>query len=423
MTMETNIQGTTEKSGFDVAGIRKDFPILTEILHDGKRLAYLDNAATTQKPVQVIDAVSRYYREANSNVHRALHQLAARATSGYEGVREKVASFLGGRSTRSIVYTRGTTESINLVAHAWGRRNLRKDDEIILSEMEHHSNLIPWQLLARATGVRLKFIPVLDDGSLDLQAYRELLSSRTRLVSVTQMSNVLGTINPVLDMAALAHEQGARFSVDAAQSVPHMPVDVQELDCDFLSFSGHKMCGPTGIGILYVKEDLLDEMDPFMGGGEMILKVRLEDATWAEPPHKFEAGTPNIAGVFGLGAAIDYLNLLGLDRVREHEMSITRYALERLSSVPGLTLYGRAPERGGAVAFTLEGIHPHDIAQFVDREGVAIRAGHHCAQPLMRTLGVTATARASFYFYNIKEEVDQLVAALLKTKEFFSDER
>jgi len=406
-------------AAFDVEQVRGDFPILAEHVHEGKPLIYLDNAATTQKPRAVIDALAAYYERANSNVHRALHQLAVRATGGYEAVRKKVADFINAPDESGIIYTRGTTEGINLVAHSWGRKFVGEGDEIILTEMEHHSNLIPWQLLAREKGAKLRFVPVREDGTLDLEVYRTLLGLRTRLVAVSQMSNVLGTINPVKEIIELAHEHGARVVVDAAQSVPHMPVDVQALGCDFLAFSGHKMCGPTGIGVLYVRDAELEKMEPFQGGGEMIEKVRLESATWAEPPHKFEAGTPNIAGVFGLGAAIDFLSSIGMDAIRAYEVDLTRYMLEQLKTIPGLKVFGHAPERGGAVAFELPGVHPHDIAQFVDREGVAIRAGHHCAQPLMRKLGVVATARASIYFYNLPREVDTLVKALVSTKGFF----
>jgi len=409
-------------AGFDIDAIRADFPILSERVHGEKPLVYLDNAATTQKPACVLTAIEKYYRTANSNVHRALHELAARATEGYEGARASVARFIGAPTPESIVFTRGTTESINLVAHGWGRGNIGRGDEILLTEMEHHSNLVPWQMLARAVGAELRFVPMLDDGTLDLDAYAKLLGPRTKLVAVTQMSNVLGTINPIKSMVAQARAQGALFLVDAAQSVPHMAVDVQDLDCDFLAFSGHKMCAPTGIGALYIRPSVVDRLEPFMGGGEMILKVQLEESTWAEPPHRFEAGTPNIAGAFGLAAAIDYLESVGMDRIRDHEQALTAYALDRLREVPGLTLFGTARERGGAISFALGDVHPHDVAQFVDREGVAIRAGHHCAQPLMRRLGVHATSRASLYLYNTEAEVDALVAALRKTLEFFGDD-
>jgi len=399
--------------------LREDFPILLQHLHGRKRLAYLDNAATTQKPRSVIQALRQYYETSNSNVHRALHVLAERATQGYEEARGKVARLIGADDTRSIIFTRGTTESINLIAHGWGRKFVSRGDEIVLTEMEHHSNLVPWQLLAAEVGAHLRFVPVLEDGTLDLGAYRNLLNRRTKLVSVTHVSNVLGTVNPVAEIAALAREAGARVAVDAAQSVPHRVVKVNDLGCDFLSFSGHKMCGPTGIGALYGRPERLEEMAPFMGGGEMIEKVFADHATWAEIPHKFEAGTPNIAGAFGLAAAIDYLEGIGFEAIERHEKELTAYALSRLRGLPGLRIHGEAPERGGVVSFSLPGVHPHDAAQFLDREGVAIRAGHHCAQPLMRKLGVVATSRASLYVYNLEEDIDQLVAGLVKTMEFF----
>jgi cysteine desulfurase/selenocysteine lyase len=333
-----------------------------------------------------------------------------------------VARLIHAPSESSVVFTRGTTESINLVAHGWGRKFLQPGDEIVLSEMEHHSNLIPWQLLARDREAKLRFVPVAEDGTLDQQAYLELLGPRTRLVALTHVSNVLGTVNPIRGLAEAAHAHGALFLVDAAQSVPHLPVDFQELQVDFLAFSGHKMCGPTGAGVLVADPERLDEMDPFMGGGEMILKVHLERAEWAEPPHRFEAGTPNIAGVVGLGAAIDYLERIGLEAVHAYEQDLAGYAWERLTGIPGLSMYGRAPERSGVFAFDLEGVHPHDVSQFVDREGVAIRAGHHCAQPLMRKFGVPSTGRASIYFYNTREDIDRLADALVNVKEFFARE-
>lgn len=413
------LERPTEATSFDIAAIRAEFPLLHRTVHGDKRLVYLDNAATTQKPAAVIDAVSNYYRICNANVHRALHQVAAEATALYEAARADIAAFVGAPETETIVFTRGTTESINLVAHAWGDANLKPGDEILLSEMEHHSNLIPWQLLAARTGAHLEFIPVLDDGTLDLDAYRRLLSDKVKLVAVTHMSNLLGTINPVREMIADAHRAGALFLIDGAQSVPHMPVDVVDLDCDFLAFSGHKMVGPTGIGVLYARRELLESMQPFLGGGEMILKVDWHSATWAEVPHKFEAGTPNMAGAIGLGAAVRWLRQVGMDALQRHEAALTRHAIERLSEVPGLQIYGHAPERGGAISFSLDGIHPHDVAQFVDQEGVAIRAGHMCVQPLIRQLGHVALSRASFYLYNAEDDVEALVAALHKTREFF----
>jgi cysteine desulfurase/selenocysteine lyase len=409
-----------EVDDFDPRKVRWDFPILQQTVHEDKPLAYLDNAATTQKPVDVIDAIEEYYESYNANVHRAIHVLGEQATVAYEQARRRLADFIHAPTEVGIIFTRNTTESINLVAHGWGRRTLTEGDEIILSVMEHHSNLIPWQLLARATGARLKFVPMLEDGTLDLEEYQALLNPRVKLVAMTHMSNILGTVNPIDQMIAWAHDAGALFLVDGAQSVPHFPVDVESLDCDFLAFSGHKMCGPTGIGVLYGKQSLLEEMDPFLGGGEMIHKVTLETATWAELPQKFEAGTPNIAGAIGLGAACEYLSRIGLPAIHRHEMEITRYALDRLEEIPGLTVCGHAPDRGGVISFLMEGIHPHDVSQLVDREGVAIRAGHGCAQPLMRLLGVPAVSRASFYLYTIKDDIDQLVAALHKAQEFFN---
>lgn len=399
--------------------VRWDFPILHQLVHDDKRLAYLDNAATTQKPVEVIDALEQYYEAYNSNVHRAIHVLGEQATAAYEDARQSVAALLNAPATEGVIFTRNTTESINLVAQSWARRALQAGDEIILSVMEHHSNLVPWQLVAAQTGAQVKFVGLREDGSLDLEAYHDLLGPRTKLVALTHMSNILGTINPIRDLVAAAHDAGALFLVDGAQSVPHFPVDVQALDCDFLAFSGHKMCGPTGIGVLYGKPALLEAMDPFLGGGEMIHKVTLEGATWADLPHKFEAGTPNIAGAIGLGAAIEYLTHHGLDQIGQHDQELTRYALPRLAEVPGLRVLGHAAQRGGVISFLMDGMHPHDISQLVDREGVAVRAGHGCAQPLMRLLGVPAVTRASFYLYTVEEDIDQLVGALHKARDFF----
>jgi len=408
-----------EPREFDPVKLREEFPILTQIIHGSKPLAYLDNAATTQKPSMIVCALCDYYEECNANVHRSVHFLAGQATEQFENARRKVAAFVGAPSARSIIFTRGTTEGINLVATAWGRKFIRPGDEIIATEMEHHSNLIPWQLLAKEKGAVVKYVPVLEDGTLDQAAYRKMLSSRVKLVAFTHVSNVLGTVNPAKEMTAAAHEAGAVVLVDAAQSVPHMAVNVMDLDCDFLAFSGHKMCAPTGIGALYGRESILNEMDPYMTGGEMISKVTLEGATWAELPHKFEAGTPNIAGSIGLGTAVDYLTGLGMDRILKYEHELTAYAVEVLGRIKGLRIFGRALERGGAVSFEVEGIHPHDLAQFTDQEGIAIRAGHMCAQPLMRKLGVPAVSRASFYFYNLKEEIDRLAAAIEKAKGYF----
>jgi cysteine desulfurase/selenocysteine lyase len=405
----------------DIAAIRADFPILDQEVHPGKRLVFLDSAASSQKPRQVIEAMRRYYEHDHANVHRGIHVLSERATAAYEGAREKVRAFINARSTREIIFTRNTTESINLVAHTWGRANLRPGDVVVLSEMEHHSNIVPWQILAEQIGFRLRYIPITDEGLLDLDAYAALLRNEpVKLVSVMHVSNVLGTVNPVKEMAAQAHAAGALFMVDGAQSVPHLTVDVQALDVDFLAFSGHKMAGPTGIGVLYGKRALLEAMPPFLGGGEMIKKVTLEGSTWNDLPHKFEAGTPAIAQAVGLGAAVDYLSALGMDNILAHEKIVVDYALDRLSEIPGLTLYGPGPEhRNGVAAFTLQDVHAHDVAQLLDAEGVAVRAGHHCAMPLHRRLGVVATARASFYVYNTRDEVDALVEAIYNARRVF----
>lgn len=404
----------------DVAAIRKDFPILDQQVN-GRPLVYLDSAATTQKPRQVIDALVRYYETSNANIHRGIHTLANRATEQYEGVRTKVAAFIGAPDANDIVFTRNATESINLVARAWGDANIDEGDEIVLTLMEHHSNIVPWQLLARRRGAVLKYVTVREDGHLDLDHLRELVTERTKLVSLVHMSNVLGTINPVTDVAEIAHNNGALVLLDAAQSVPHMAVDVTRLGADFVAFSSHKMLGPTGVGVLWAREGLLGEMDPFLGGGDMIALVRPEESTWADVPHKFEAGTPNIADVIAFGAAVDYLATLGMDVVRHHEVDITAYALDSLRKVPGLTVFGPedAEERGGVVSFAMEAAHPHDIATIADGRGVAIRAGHHCAQLLMRHLGVPATSRASFAIYNTLDEVDVLVEALSQVNRIF----
>lgn len=405
----------------DIAAIRADFPILDQEVHPGKRLVFLDSAASSQKPRQVIEAMRRYYEHDHANVHRGIHVLSERATAAYEGAREKVRAFINARSSREIIFTRNTTESINLVAHTWGRANLRPGDVVVLSEMEHHSNIVPWQILAGQIGFRLRYIPITDEGLLDLDAYAALLRDEpVKLVSVMHVSNVLGTVNPVKEMIAQAHAVGALFLVDGAQSVPHLAVDVQALDVDFLAFSGHKMAGPTGIGVLYGKRALLEAMPPFLGGGEMIKKVTLEGSTWNDLPHKFEAGTPAIAQAVGLGAAVDYLSALGMDNILAHEKIVVDYALDRLSEIPGLTVYGPGPEhRNGVAAFTVQGVHAHDIAQLLDAEGVAVRAGHHCAMPLHQRLGVVATARASFYVYNTRDDVDALVEAIYNARRVF----
>lgn len=407
------------KMQFDVQKYRADFPILNEKVH-GKPLIYLDNAASTQKPNSVIEAVADYYRHDNANVHRAIHQLGERATAGFENARKKVARFIGAKSDREIIFTRGTTESINLVACAWGRKFIGDGDEIILSEMEHHSNLIPWQLIANEVGATLKFISFNADGTLDFPSFERILSNKTKLVAITHMSNVFGTINPIKKIIRMAHDRGVPVLLDAAQSVPHLPVQVAQLDCDFLAFSSHKMCGPTGIGVLYGKSHNLENMNPYQGGGEMISSVWLDRATWNEIPHKFEAGTPNIAGAIGLSAAIEYLQQIGMKNITLYEQELTTYALNKLSEIDGMEIYGKAPERGGAISFNLGNIHPHDMAHFLDQEGIAVRAGHHCAQTIMRKLNIAATTRASFYFYNTFEEIDYLVEKLKEARAFFA---
>ncbi len=405
------------KTLLDVERLRADFPALAQTVN-GRPLVYLDNAATTQKPLAVIEAVSRFYREDNANVHRAIYQLGERATRAYEGARAKVAAFIGAPE-RCIVFTRGATEAINLVAYAWGRHNLGSGDEIVTTAMEHHSNLVPWQMAARDTGATLRHIPLSDDNLLDLAAARAVIGERTRMVALVHKSNVFGVVNPVAEITALAREVGALVLLDAAQSVPHLRVDVQELDCDFLAFSGHKMLGPTGVGALYGKPQLLEAMEPFMGGGEMISSVSLTEATWNEIPWKFEAGTPNIAQAVGLGAAIDYLEEVGIDRVTAYLGQLSDHAREVLAAVPGVTLY-TPPESSAVFAFNVEGIHPHDLAQLLDQEGIAVRAGHHCAQPAIEHLGVAATARASLYIYNTFEEIDRLAEGLEQARRFMT---
>lgn len=409
---------TTGTPVFDPIRVRSDFPVLQQSVH-GKPLVYLDNAATAQKPQNVIDTLAHYYSQTNSNVHRGVHALSERATSQYEAAREKVQSFIHAASTREIIYTRGATESLNLVAQSFGRNRLRAGDEIIVSQMEHHSNIVPWQLLAEQLRLDLKVIPITDEGSLVPGAYEHLFSPRTRLVALAHVSNALGTVNPVQEMAALAHHHHALVVLDGAQAVPHMPVDVQALDCDFYAFSGHKLFGPTGIGVLYGKEALLDEMPPWQGGGDMIRTVRFTGSTWNDLPHKFEAGTPNIAGAIGLGAAIDYLQNIGMDRIAQHDQELLDYGTERLRSIQGLKLVGTAPVKSGALSFVMDGIHPHDIGTIVDQEGVAIRTGHHCAMPVMERFGIPATARASLALYNTRADIDALIAALGKVREVF----
>jgi cysteine desulfurase/selenocysteine lyase len=407
---------------FDVQAIRADFPVLQQEVRPGVPLVYLDSTASSQKPVQVIEAMNHYYRTTHANVHRGIYQLSEAATEAYEAARKKVKAFVNAASWREIVFTRNATESINLVAQTWGRVNLGVGDVVLISEMEHHSNIVPWQLVAAEKGFSLRAIPVLDNGLLDLDAYaRFLREGAVKLVAITHMSNVLGTINPIVDMARQAHEAGALILLDGAQSVPHMPVDVQALDVDFLAFSGHKMLGPTGIGVLYGRRTLLEAMPPFMGGGDMIRKVRLSGSEWNDLPYKFEAGTPSIAEAVGLGAAVDYLSGVGMDKIQAYDHQLIAYALDRLVEVPGVRVYGPDADHKGAVAaFTVNGLHPHDVAQLLDAEGVAVRAGHHCAMPLHERFNLPATARASFYLYNTLAEVDALIEALYKVKQVFA---
>jgi cysteine desulfurase/selenocysteine lyase len=407
----------------DVARVRKDFPVLQREVH-GKPLVYLDNAATSQKPRQVIDALVRYYEEYNSNIHRAVHALGEEATAAYEEAREKTRRFVNAAGTESIVFTRNTTESINLVAYTWGREHIGEGDEIVLTQMEHHSNLVPWLRLAEEKGAKVRYVTLTPDFKLDLD-FDRLFTPRTKMMAMPHVSNSLGTINPVEDVAAAARREGVMLLIDGAQGAPHLPVDVQAIGCDFYAFSSHKMLGPTGIGVLYGRPELLEAMPPFLGGGEMIRKVTFEGATWNDLPWKFEAGTPNIADAIAFGAALDYLTDLGMENVREHEIEITEYALRRMRQQEDVTLYGPpdANDRGGVVSFNLNGVHAHDVGTVVDQHGVAIRSGHHCTQPLWRSLGETGSARASFYVYNTLEEVDTLIESIEATREFFADGR
>lgn len=411
-------------SSLDVAAIREDFPILKRTVHGDKQLVYLDNAATSQKPRQVIQALVDYYEQYNANIHRGIHTLAEEATGLYEGARAKAAKFIGASGPDEIILTRNTTESLNLVAYTWAADNIGPGDEIVISTMEHHSNIVPWQWLVQRQGAVLKYAEVDENGQIDLAQIERLVTPRTKLVSIMHMSNVLGTINPVKEIGQIAHRNGALMLVDGAQSVPHIPVNVKDLDCDFLAFSSHKMMGPTGVGVLWGRREILQAMRPFLGGGEMIDIVERDNVTYNVLPWKFEAGTPNIGDVIAFGAAIDYLNGLGMARVREHEIEITQYALEKIGGIEGVTIYGPkdAHQRGGVVAFTIDGVHPHDLGQIVDYEGVAIRAGQHCCQVLSASIGVPATARASFYVYNTPEEVDALVAAIESAREIFATE-
>ncbi|UCF21673.1 MAG: cysteine desulfurase [Gemmatimonadota bacterium] len=403
----------------DVAAIRRDFPILAQEVK-GNRLVYLDNAASAQRPRAVLEALNRYYERDHANVHRGIHELSSRATRAYEGARETVARFIGAGDVGEVVFVRGTTEAINLVASAWGSYAIGEGDEILLTLLEHHSNIVPWQLLARRVGAQLKFVDIDDEGRLRMEQLEGLLTERTRLVAVTHVSNGLGTINPVGEIVTAARRVGARVLVDGAQAAPHLPLDVKALDCDFYAFSGHKMCGPTGIGVLWARRELLEEMDPYQGGGEMIELVELDRSTYKAPPHKYEAGTPNIADAVGLAAAIDYLTDIGLDRIGAHEHELVAYALERAASIPGFRAFGPGRGRAGVLSFELGDLHPHDVAQVLNDRGIAVRAGHHCNQPLMRRLGVTATTRASFYLYNDRDDVDALCDGLRAVIEFFS---
>ena len=404
----------------DVKKIRKDFPILSQKVH-GKPLVYLDSAATSQKPTSVIEALADYYKEMNANIHRGIYALSEEATQAFEATRKKVAQFIGAKEERSVLFTNNTTESINLVASSWGQKNVKAGDEILLTQMEHHSNIVPWQLLAQSQGATLKYIPLTSDGQLDLSSLDRLLSDRTKILAVTHMSNVLGTINPIKTLIAKAHAKGILVLIDGAQGIAHLKVDVEDLGCDFYAFSAHKMLGPTGVGVLYGKPDLLESMPPFLGGGEMILEVYEDHATWKPLPHKFEAGTPNIGSVIAFAKAIEYLEKVGLDEIRTHEKALTQHALVALQELEGITIFGPkdVEVKGGVISFSLADIHPHDVGQLLDQEGIAIRAGHHCAQLLMRALHVPATVRASFYLYTTTEEVDFLVETLKKARRYF----
>jgi cysteine desulfurase/selenocysteine lyase len=404
---------------FKVDSIRKDFPILAQTVN-GKPLVYLDNAATSQKPQCVIDSLSNYYQTVNSNVHRGVHTLSQLATDDYEAARSKIRALINAESDQEIVYTRGTTESINLVAYSFGSQNVKSGDEIIISGMEHHSNIVPWQLLCEQKGAVLKVIPITDSGELDINQYESMLSNKTKLVSIVHQSNALGTINPVKEVTEMAHSFGAVVLIDGAQSAPHMKVDVQDIGCDFFAFSGHKLYGPTGIGVLYGRADILDNMIPYQSGGEMIKSVTFDKTIFNVLPHKFEAGTPDIAGAIGLGVAIDYVNDVGLDEINSYESELTAYGTSKLEQIDGLRIIGTSPRKGAVLSFTLGDIHPHDIGTILDAEGIAIRTGHHCAQPVMERYGIPATARASMSFYNTKEEIDILAAGIDKVLEIFS---
>jgi len=401
----------------DVNQIRNDFPIFRK--KDGDFI-YLDSASTSQKPESVIESVSSYYNSYAANIHRALYEIGEKATDRYESVREKVKRFINVPDSHVVIFTRSTTESINLIAYAWGTKTLAKDDQILITEMEHHSNIVPWQLLSSRSKASLNYIPIKKDGTLELEELKKNISSKTKLVSVSHQSNVFGTINPINDIIDEAKKIGAITVVDGAQAVPHMKIDIKELDCDFYAFSGHKMLGPTGVGVLVARKNILEGMDPFMGGGEMINTVKMDESTWNEVPWKFEAGTPNIAQVIGLGASIDYIENIGINMIHQHEQELLHYGLEILSQNENITLYGKAKKRGGVIPFNVKNIHPHDLAKFLDTDGICIRAGHHCAQPIMNKLGISATARASFYLYNTKEDIESLAESIKKTVGIFS---
>ena len=404
-----------EKASLDVEKIREDFPIFK----NNPDLIFLDNASTTQKPKRVLETLTYYYENYNSNIHRGIYTIAEKATAAYEETRDKVSAFIGTEDRRGIVFTRGTTESINLVASSWGQ-SLKPDDEVLITEMEHHSNIIPWQLICEKTGASLRYIPICEDGMLDLSNPQKYFTEKTKMVSVIYQSNVFGTVNPISDIVNRAHDVGAKVFVDGAQSVPHHRVNVEELGCDFFAFSGHKMLGPTGVGVLYGKPEILEEMNPFLGGGEMIRNVTMEKSTWNDIPWKFEAGTPNIAQVIGLGAAIDYINEIGIQSITDYEKKLLGYGQKKMQKIPGLTMYGTGKDKGAVISFNINNIHPHDVAHILDTMGIAIRAGHHCAQPIMKRLGVPATNRASFYIYNTVSEIDSLIDGLTKTIDLFT---
>ena len=408
-----------QTNGFDIEKIRKDFPILHQEIN-GKPLVYLDNAATTQKPKSVIDSIEKYYRGYNSNIHRGVHTLSENATEAYESARVKVKDFINANSTKEIVFVRGATEAINLVAQSFGRNTLSSEDEIIITELEHHANIVPWQLLSQQTGAKLKYVPINDDGELIESEYKKILNEKTRIVAVGHISNALGTINPIENMINLAHEYGAKVLIDGAQATSHTSVDVKKLNCDFYVFSGHKLFGPTGIGVLYGKEDLLEKMPPYQGGGDMIKMVTMKETQYNELPHKFEAGTPNISGVIGLGAAIDYVNKIGLENIENHEQQLLDYANQMASEITELKFVGTAKNKTSILSFTLDGIHPHDVGTILNNDGIAIRTGHHCAMPVMEYFQIPATSRASFSFYNTHAEVDVLIEGINKCSKVFN---